>query len=277
MTADWPDYNDSQHKANAIANTGVPLLTNSLVVNNILGAPVILSAGASNTSAAFGIAGIGCELICSFITVSSAVAAYGHIRMDWIDQSSSTVVDQDNLWAYGGSSATPHVFKFKGSTKGNLVKVFLQTPSGSPGQMSLAYLLLQNGRVYGRDKLVSTQLSVGGTLVTGASDTIGRILGQHADVVIPGNPIQFALPMWLGEAYFYGHTTSGAADANFQFLPAVNSNLDNTRPLDEFQSNASGFVTPVPITMGTTQMTLSITNSNAANQTIRWGLVAKEY
>lgn len=34
MTTDWPDYNDSQHKANAIAITGAPPLTMSTLVTN---------------------------------------------------------------------------------------------------------------------------------------------------------------------------------------------------------------------------------------------------
>ena len=147
MTADWPDYNDSQHKANAIANTGVPLLS---FANNLLGlGNTVVLAGATNTHGPFNINQIGYEFFISVECNAVSNDPFLSVIFNWSDSASNRALPPDQ-WDLCGTSGVFQQYAGTGKTKGDTLSISVVN-SDPVNYLTYVISFTLNSRVYGDD------------------------------------------------------------------------------------------------------------------------------
>lgn len=148
MTADWPDYNDSQHKANAIAATGVPLLSGPL--NLLKTGNVVVPASGTSSQGPFTGFPIGYEI---FVSIGCNVASnspFMTVQMTWSDSASGRTVAIEQWDLAGVSGAAFQQYVGTGPTKGDTLNI-LVTNTDTVNSMTYVMAFTQNSRVYSRD------------------------------------------------------------------------------------------------------------------------------
>lgn len=198
MTADWPDWNDSQHKANAIAATGVPLLSGA---NNLLHAGnTIVAAGGTGTQGPFAITQIGYEIFVSIGCNVVSNSPFFTVQLTWSDSVSGRTVsvEQWDLAAVSGSSFQQYVGT--GPTKGDTLNI-LVTNTDTVNSMTYVMSFTQNSRVYSRDdwRQITTHTPPG---FTNASMSAGALMlaSTSASIAASGTNIRL-ISLYAGQAF----------------------------------------------------------------------------
>jgi hypothetical protein len=197
-----PDFADDQPHiahANAIAVTGVPLLSLATSLLNITTQQSVGPAsGLILTVPALSLNQIGYEV--SVGVQANAASAFPLTRfvLTWSDSVSGNTVAQDT-WVLAGGSGVPQTYVGTGPTKGDTVtiEVFNDDPTNA---MLVTMSMVENSRVYVRDdwRNLSTQTVPGATktnyslgagilgnpiTATNAGLTAARYLGLYAGLV----------------------------------------------------------------------------------------------
>lgn len=198
MTADWPDWNDSQHKADAIAATGVPLLSGA---NNLLHVGnTIVAAGGTGTQGPFAITQIGYEIFVSIGCNVVSNSPFFTVQLTWSDSVSGRTVsvEQWDLAAVSGGAFQQYVGT--GPTKGDTLNI-LVTNTDTANSMTYVMSFTQNSRVYSRDdwRQITTHTPPG---FTNANMSAGALMlaSTGASVAANGTNIRL-ISLYAGECF----------------------------------------------------------------------------
>lgn len=274
MTTDWPDYNPSQHRATAIAGTGVPLLTKSTLIKNQ--AAISQNPGTANNSATFSMPQIGYEIILTIYATGNFTSFYS-ITMTWFDSVSGQQTGQEEYFFIPGTGAggNSHQIFGTGPTKGDQLVITSTVPGTSSVAVTHAYVVLNNSRVYAEDNWVTTQFNSAG--VTGAaSDSIGGLLAAGSFTVpASGGIVTRLMPFFNGVISLYATTTSGLADLDVQIAPFADPlQVGGSSPtMFEQMTNANGFMYQSQIPLPASQCQVQFTNKNAAIKTVQFAAI----
>jgi len=197
-----PDFADDQPHiahANAIAVTGVPLLSLATSMFNITTLQSVPAAsGLIVGSGAFSLNQIGYEVSVQVEANAASAFPLGRMVLTWTDSVSGNTVAQDT-WVLAGGSGVTQTYLGTGPTKGDTVTVefFNDDPTNA---MLIAMSMVQNSRVYVRDDwrnlttvtvpgAIKTNYSLGAGILgnpittTNAGLTAARYLGLYAGLV----------------------------------------------------------------------------------------------
>lgn len=263
-TPDWPDWNPSQHRANAIAATGVPLLTLSTFIG---GNNITVPNGTSTSRGPFTVGQIGFEIAVSFsATVASAQPL--RVLLSWVDSSTTLVTDLDAFGIRAGSVTAPHVVRMSGRSKGDQLTVtFDNTATGDDA--TITYVVLQNSRVYAAEYFKTLTWGQLAPDQLPGFDLAEGIICHAAPTVGAGAQIPRELPAYNGEAWLCVHTNSGTTDCQ---ISIVDLNV-NGKQLVQMVTDAHGNINQ-KISLPKAQTSLLITNNNVAAQPIEVEIVA---
>ena len=197
MTADWPDYNDSQHKADAISVTGVPLLSGA---QNLLNAGnTVLLAGTSGSQGPFGITKIGYEIFFSVNCNNVSNSPFFTVTMTWSDTASNRVVSVEQWDVCASAGGTFQQYCGTGPTKGDTLSITV-TNTDTVNSMTYVMAFTQNSRVYTRDdwRQLSTHTPPG---FTNAAMSPGALMlaSTGASIAAGGTNIRL-ISLYAGEA-----------------------------------------------------------------------------
>lgn len=198
MTADWPDYNDSQHKANAIAATGVPLLSGAL--NLLKTGNVIVPAGGTSTQGPFADFPIGYEI---FVSIGCNVASsfpFMTVQMTWSDSASGRTVAVEQWDLCGVSGGAFQQYVGTGPTKGDTLNILVSNQD-NVNSMTYVMAFTQNSRVYSRDdwRQITSHTPPG---FTNANMSGGALMLASTGASIAANGTNVRLiSLYAGEAF----------------------------------------------------------------------------
>lgn len=149
---DYPDYQTPQAHANAIATTGVPLLSLATSLFS-MGAAQSVASGADFTvpGGPFTLNQIGYEFFVQVSGDAASLLAVGRLILTWSDSVSGNVVAQDAYSIMGGSAAFQQ-FSCTGPTKGDTLAVKFHNYDVSKAQQ-FQMSMVENSRVFVRDDL----------------------------------------------------------------------------------------------------------------------------
>lgn len=274
MTTDWPDYNDSQHKATAIAGTGVPLLTKSTLIKNQTA--ISQNPGTSNTSATFSMPQIGYEIILTIYATGNFLSFYS-LTMTWLDSASGQQTGQEtyNFVPGTGPGVNSHQIFGSGPTKGDQLVITSAVSSNSSVAVTHAYTVLNNSRIYAEDNWVTTQFNSAG--VTGAAtDSTGGLLAA-SNFSVPGASVGASrlMPFFNGVVSLYATTASGTSDLDVQLTTFADPlAVGGSSPvIFEQVTNANGFMYQSQVPLPASQCQVNFTNKNAAAKVVQFAAV----
>lgn len=274
MTADWPDYNDSQHKATAIAGTGVPLLTKSTLIKNQ--AAISQNPGTSNNSATFTMPQIGYEIIIS-IWATGNFTSFQSFTMTWFDSGSGQQTGQEEYFFIPGtgSGANAHQIFATGPTKGDQLIITSQVPGTSSVAVTHQYTLLNNSRIYTEDAWITTQFNSAGLTGSATDVTAGLLAAGSFSVNGSGAIGTRLMPFFNGNVSLYANSTSGTNDLDVQLAPIADSlQVGGASPtIFEQMTNANGFMYQSQVPLPASQCQLQFTNKNAAAKTVQFAAI----
>jgi hypothetical protein len=196
MTTDWPDYNDSQHKANAIAATGVPLLSAANNLANVGNTNIPI--GGTTPQGPFAITQIGYEIFLSCECNAVSTSPWFTVQLTWSDSVSGRTVAVEQ-WDLAATAGSFQQYMGTGPTKGDTLNI-LFTNTDTVNIMTFVLSFTQNSRVYGRDdwRQLSTHTPPG---FTNANISMGALILGSTGASVPANGSNTRLiGMYAGEA-----------------------------------------------------------------------------
>lgn len=258
-----------------VSNTGVPLLTNSLLVKN-QGA-ISQSPGVVSQSATFGITQIGYEILLTIYATGNFSSFY-HIGLSWFDSGTGVQTAQEDYWFVPGTAVgTPHTIIGRGPTKGNQLVITSEVPSASSVSVTHLYTVFQNSRVYTSDRWRTLVFNVAGVTATDATPGTNLIASTNTSVNA-GATLTRVLPFYHGTAKVYVSTTSGLADGRLevtQIADWTGGSLPLNADTANFKTDSNGLIY-AEVNLPKSQCELALTNSNAAAKTFGVTMVANE-
>lgn len=163
-TPDYADWQTHIAHADAIAATGVPLLSNatSLFAMTSL-TPVPAGGSLVIPGGPFAINQIGYELSIEVLASAASLFPFCNLTLTWSDSVSGQTVAIDR-YALAGANPTANPYMLTGPTKGDTVAVQVDNFDGT-NTMGVLATMIQNSRVYVRDDMrnVSMQFVPGGS------------------------------------------------------------------------------------------------------------------
>lgn len=196
MTADWPDYNDSQHKANAIAATGVPLL--SLATNLANVGNTTIPIGGTSSRGPYAITQIGYEIFLSCECNSVSNSPFFTVQLTWSDSISGRTVAVEQ-WDLAATAGVFQQYMGTGPTKGDTLNI-LFTNTDTVNTMTYVLSFTQNSRVYTRDdwRQLSTHTPPG---FTNGNMSLGALILCETAASVPANGSNIRLiGLYAGQA-----------------------------------------------------------------------------
>lgn len=210
---DFIDFQDVQGAANAIAATGVPLLSNSTV--QIAQATFLVPAGALVQLPILPVTQLGYELQISASIGGAATVPFVQLEMQWTDQLSNLIVADEKWGIACGSGAAVNTIVLTGPTKGSQLGVQLKNQDPAVAA-TVQLVMLYNSRVYARDRAIQTVTNnPPGYTYFGDKSSYGIIGTLSAITVNPGGQQVRLFPLYAGDVLFYADQAGNAA-ANSQ-------------------------------------------------------------
>lgn len=257
--ADFPDYDLPQGNANAIASTGVPLLTG---INSLGSGTLTLPVNTSEPLLTAPISQIGYD---AQISVSSLNGpTYLNVTVNWNDSGAGgALVEQQNYWIVAGPSADPHVVSLSGPSRGDTINVNV---FGYNNTITIGFSFAQTSRVYPKHDMRTLGTFFGqGVTVTDGQDVPGQILAyaQHT-VPLSGGTYVVWLPLYTGRVTVKLHTASGANDLQATIASTADQLVAQT--VFDAETNSQGSATITDVYLPRAQCQLTLTNNNAAGK-----------
>lgn len=257
--ADFPDYDVPQGNANAIASTGVPLLTG---INSLGSGSLTLPINTGTPLLTASISQIGYDAQISTSSLNGPTIL--NITVNWNDSGAGgALVEQQNYWIYAGPSVLPHVVQLNGPSRGDTINVEV---FGYGNTQTIDFSFAQTSRVYPKHDM-RTLGNFSGQGITGpdGQDVPGQILAyaQHT-VPLSGGTYSVVMPLYSGRVTVKMHTASGANDLEV----TITSSADQLVPQVVFdaETNSAGSATVADVYLPRAQCTLTLTNNNAAGK-----------
>lgn len=217
--SDYPDWSVPQAGANAIASTGVPLLS---APGSIYSNTLVIAAGTTQFTADLPITQPGYEVTLQAYSSGSGSAGPLEISMIWLDSTNVFTISQETWDIWPAAAIGQHFLYGKGPTKGSNLQIeFINTSSAM--QYTVVIEVYQRSHLYTRDDWRSRQYgstASGGTLAT--SDlTTGLLAYRNVDIAAAGNDTS-ELPLYSGPAYLWFQTQSGTTDMTVTIQSSAN-------------------------------------------------------
>lgn len=210
---DYIDFQDIQGAANAIAATGVPLLSNSTI--QIAAATFIVPGGQLVQLPVLPVGQLGYELQISASIGNTATVPFVQLEMQWTDVLSNLIVADEKWGIPCGSGASVNTIVLTGPTKGSQLGV--QLKNQDPAVVATVQIvLLYNSRTYARDRAIQTVTNnPPGYTYVGDKSSYEVIGSLSAINVNPGGNQVRLFPLYAGDVLFYADQAGNAA-ANSQ-------------------------------------------------------------
>lgn len=275
---DYTDYNTHQAHADAISNTGVPLLARPGNLVNFTGTVAFSSTVTIASNVA--VSKIGYEIFLSFFAPASNQSICT-VQLIWSDSVSGLVVltDQWDFYAGSGTSSNAHVIRGSGPTKGDTLTVKV-SQNASTITASFTIVMAQNSRVYLRDdwRTVSSGpvTGIGGSVLV---FTAGNVLSTiDSAAVAAGASVTSWLPLYAGRVVINCTTTSGTSD--MQALILGDTGFGGSFVPDQVvrgKTDANGNLLIVGAVFPRSQCKLQQVNNNAAAKDLLTFITVAEY
>lgn len=258
-----------------IFNTGVPLYTKSSLVKNQTA--VSQAPGTTNTSAVFPISQVGYEIFLTVFAAGNFLSFY-HLTMQWLDSGTGIITAQEDYWFIPGTGAgaSAHTIIGAGPTKGDQLQIVSSVPAGSSVNVSHAYVVLQNSRLYADDFWETLQFVAAGVTGTAEDTTAGQVAASSFNVNA-GLVANRVLPFYNGIVTLWGNTTSNTSDMDLQIVNLGDTSLapgGASAIIFEQKSNANGFLYAEQVALPAGQCEVQVTNGNAAAKTLAFSITA---
>lgn len=222
---DYPDWQTHQANANAIAATGVPLLTKSTnLLNDVAhsipfgGAPVTIANNLVVTQ-------IGYEInVTAKISNAAPTLPILTVDMVWTDTTGSETVSHEQWNIAIGSSGVGSIHIGTGPSKGNRLTVELSN-NDSAQNATVTTVINQNSRVYTRDDWRTESFNTIPNAITPLHEQQGNTLANFLTSVGALGSNTRILALYAGRVTIaYGSTVSKAGTLQVTNLdPAVNA------------------------------------------------------
>lgn len=177
---DYPDYQTPQAHANAIAVTGVPLLSLATSLFS-MGASQSVASGATFTvpGGPFTVNQIGYEFFLQVEGNAASILPVGLLTLTWSDSVSGNVVAVDHYSVLGANAAFQQ-FTCTGPTKGDTLAVTFHNYDAGQAQL-FQMSMVENSRVFVRDDMRQLTTIAPPLIAVGAYD-------QQAGILLAMNP-----------------------------------------------------------------------------------------
>lgn len=181
---DFPDWQAPQAHANAIADTGVPLLTFGNVQQNL---SFPLAAGASHGFPQVSMVQPGYEVIVQATANPASTSPFVEVQLQWAINPAAVGTNTDTFVCAGGTTPAGGWFTVgTGPSKGNALTVQIKNLD-TVNAMTVAVTVINNSRVYVRDDWRwNAPTDIGGTIPNFTLPTITpdeSVLGIGNDTI----------------------------------------------------------------------------------------------
>lgn len=275
---DYTDYNTHQAHADAISNTGVPLLARPVNLVNFTGT---VATGATVTIASnVPVGKIGYEITNIFFAPATNQSLIT-MQLIWSDSVSGqqVITDEWDFYAGSGPLASAHIIRGTGPTKGDTLTVKV-TQSASTVTASFTVVMAQNGRVYGRDDWRSVTFPpVTGFTVTNNAEMNNGVLGTNDNIAVAaGGQVTVLLPLFAGSVAVNTVTASATNDCTTVVSsPAAAFGSLTFAQIFGGRTDASGRLYIPKLVLPRAQCTLQQINNNAAAKDLFYSVLVAEY
>jgi hypothetical protein len=270
---DYPDWTVPQASANAVATTGVPLIT---LPNTLVNASYVINPGATSGPAFVTSNQPSYEVYLNAYESGSGSAGPLQITMQWSDVTGFIVVAEEIWYVWPGVTNGAHYVNGKGPAKGGQLIVKLANMS-SAMQYTVNLAVYARSHLYTRDDWRSTFYgTTSAPNAVAASDPPAGFLGNGSASIAAAGTQTYELPLYSGPAYLYFDTSSATTDCQLQLTNSADVNVESagTR-LQRYQSGTLGtFAQQIWLPRFQTRVTL--TNNNAAAKTCYFSLYTVE-
>lgn len=262
---------------NGIAATGVPLLTSSALVKNVVAASHV--AGGSVVYGPFTVGQIGYEIFLELYGNTNSTCTF-NVLIDWFDSGTGIQTGEESWWITPGSgSGNPHTIFGSGPTKGDQVQITVTNAATSLTAVFCAFTFIQNSRVYAMDKWRTLNFSVAGLTGT-ATDTTSDVIASTNASVNAGAGITRVLPLYNGLVRLTFSTNSGTTDGDINIINNADSSQSGGNPLPNQtvyhnKPNAVGLLVD-ELTLPKGQCAAILTNNNAAAKVFGLSLIVEQ-
>lgn len=269
MSTDYPDWSVPQTSANAIAATGVPLLS----AKNVLGSnTTVIGPGANQNIGPFAITQPSYEI--QMTAYESGAGATGPLllKFNWNDSVSVATVAVEYYWIWPGVALNDHIIYGRGPTKADQLLIQAFNQSGAM-QYSLFWRVLQSSRLFQRDDLRTVFYATtasGGTIPT--LEPPSSLLGYRSVSVAAAASDNTELPLYVGMAQLYADTGSNTTDFTLTIQDSANPDAEGlgSRML-RYKSDANGLIV-AQLALPRYQCRVSMLNGNAAAKFLTYSL-----
>ena len=219
---DYVDFGEVQGAANAIAVTGVPLLSNSTV--QIGQQTLVIPANSLFQLPILPVTQPGYELQVSVSVGGAATIPFLQMELQWTDPIFNLLV-ADEKWALAcGNSPAVNTFVLTGPTKGNQLGIqFKNLDPAVPITMTI--VALYNSRICSKDRVIQVVTNnPPGFTYAGDHSSYGVIATLSAIPVNAGGIQTRLFPLYSGDVLFYmDQQGNGAANSQLQLQVAPTS------------------------------------------------------
>jgi hypothetical protein len=273
VTADWPDFNPSAHRAAAIYSQTVPLAAKSTVLGQAN--TTVIAASGNAILGPFLVDQIGYEVS---IDVGADVASANPFMialMTWTDSVTNRVTEQQRWQLAGASGGTPNTYYGVGPSSGDTLTITL-TNNDAVKAMTYAFVLASNSRAYVRHDWRNFNIGTVPTFTNANYDQAGQFLCQSAPTVGAGASTTRLLPLYCGKVRIWATFNQAydlvisAIDRTIGIAPAGNQIWEQN------VTNAAGGIIVNELALPRCTCTVSFTNNGAALSQFGFTMVASE-
>lgn len=225
--SDYPDWQEPQAHANAIASTGVPLLS---AQGNLLDlAAQIIAGGGQYQSNPLSLTQLGYATYIALESSGLSANPFVRVQFVWSDSNTSQITGEDNFWVVGSGSSPGWVTLGSGPAKGNILTIWIynQDPSLS---CTVKFMLAQDSMVRVVDRWrwqnsADTSLTLPGITPASLVPDETHLGFLHAVSIPAGQTDDWLFGMAPGQNVQLSGITSGTTPSNIvlQVQPAPTS------------------------------------------------------
>lgn len=273
MTADWPDWNPSAHRALAIYAQTVPLAAKSVPLQTVGTSNVLPSSTA--TIGPISVGQIGYEISIDVGANAASTNPIMQALFTWTDSSTGRVTEQQRWGLAGASGANPQTYYGVGPSSGDTLTIAL-TNTDTVNAMSYAFVLASNSRVYVRHDWRNQTFNPVPSFTSAIYDQAGMFLTNSSPTVGAGSTATRILPLYCGTARIWATFNQAytlvisAIDRTIGIAPAGNQIYEAD------VTAAGGGVTIAELCLPRCTCTVSLTNNGAASSQFGFSLIGKE-
>jgi len=280
--SDYPDWLEPNAVAAAIATGnpggtpgGVPLLhANTQIVSTTLSN---ILAGTNQNTGFFNTTQIGYECQFNIANNASLVAlSFVKITFDWRDANSGIILLTEDWVVCSGPAGTSHSLTGRGPSAANQCRVTVTNDAASADAVNVDVRVFASSRIFTRSDM-RTSAFQSASFTKAGQDVSGDIIGASSPGALgSGGVWTRLLPLYAGQANFFGLTSSGLADGEFAVtgIGSVFGMASNNFVYDNF-TNAKGSLFQA-MALPRYQCVATGTNHNAASFSLSFTMTLLE-